>query len=105
MHPLVFHTNRGPIRFNVWDTAGQEKFGGLRDGYYIQGLFAYVFCLLPGCQTQWLSLSFELVLIAVTLKFVSVRHALLSQVYDWVIFEPIVPIIFKKTVFAELRNF
>lgn len=23
--------------FNVWDTAGQEKFGGLRDGYYIQG--------------------------------------------------------------------
>ena len=37
MHPLVFYTNRGPIRFNVWDTAGQEKFGGLRDGYYIQG--------------------------------------------------------------------
>uniref|UniRef100_T1ITY0 GTP-binding nuclear protein n=1 Tax=Strigamia maritima TaxID=126957 RepID=T1ITY0_STRMM len=23
VHPLVFHTNRGPIRFNVWDTAGQ----------------------------------------------------------------------------------
>jgi len=21
----------------VWDTAGQEKFGGLRDGYYING--------------------------------------------------------------------
>ena len=39
VHPLVFHTNRGPIRFNVWDTAGQEKFGGLRDGYYIQGKF------------------------------------------------------------------
>lgn len=37
VHPLVFHTNRGPIKFNVWDTAGQEKFGGLRDGYYIQG--------------------------------------------------------------------
>ncbi len=36
VHPIVFHTNRGPIRFNVWDTAGQEKFGGLRDGYYIQ---------------------------------------------------------------------
>ena len=32
----MFHTNRGAIRFNVWDTAGQEKFGGLRDGYYIQ---------------------------------------------------------------------
>ncbi|KAI6132105.1 ras family-domain-containing protein [Pisolithus croceorrhizus] len=30
-------TNFGTICFNVWDTAGQEKFGGLRDGYYIQG--------------------------------------------------------------------
>lgn len=39
VHPLVFHTNRGAIRFNVWDTAGQEKFGGLRDGYYIQVFF------------------------------------------------------------------
>jgi GTPase SAR1 family protein len=36
VHPLTFHTNFGPICFNVWDTAGQEKFGGLRDGYYIQ---------------------------------------------------------------------
>jgi len=42
VHPLVFHTNRGPIRFNVWDTAGQEKFGGLRDGYYIQGQAAII---------------------------------------------------------------
>jgi small GTP-binding protein len=24
VHPLQFHTNRGPIKFNVWDTAGQE---------------------------------------------------------------------------------
>ena len=32
-----FTTNFGEILFNVWDTAGQEKFGGLRDGYYIQG--------------------------------------------------------------------
>jgi len=37
VHPLHFHTNCGHICFNVWDTAGQEKFGGLRDGYYIQG--------------------------------------------------------------------
>lgn len=37
VHPLVFHTNYGPICFNTWDTAGQEKFGGLRDGYYVQG--------------------------------------------------------------------
>ncbi|KAL5511147.1 GSP1 [Sanghuangporus vaninii] len=37
VHPLTFTTNFGTICFNVWDTAGQEKFGGLRDGYYIQG--------------------------------------------------------------------
>ena len=29
--------NYGNIIFDVWDTAGQEKFGGLRDGYYING--------------------------------------------------------------------
>ena len=34
IHPLSFWTTYGPICFNVWDTAGQEKFGGLRDGYY-----------------------------------------------------------------------
>ena len=33
VHPLEFSTNLGQIIFNVWDTAGQEKFGGLRDGY------------------------------------------------------------------------
>lgn len=33
VHPLSFHTNFGAIVFNTWDTAGQEKFGGLRDGY------------------------------------------------------------------------
>jgi len=42
VHPLTFHTNCGPICFNVWDTAGQEKFGGLRDGYYIQGQAAII---------------------------------------------------------------
>ena len=34
---MKFHTNYGPITFEVWDTAGQEKFGGLREGYYIKG--------------------------------------------------------------------
>ncbi|KAJ8790030.1 hypothetical protein J1605_004782 [Eschrichtius robustus] len=42
VHPLVFHTSRGPIQFNVWDTARQEKFGGLRDGYYIQAQCAII---------------------------------------------------------------
>lgn len=44
VHPLTFHTTRGQIRFNVWDTAGQEKFGGLRDGYYIQGILISKAC-------------------------------------------------------------
>jgi GTP-binding nuclear protein Ran len=30
IHPLKFQTNRGLIIFNVWDTAGQEKFGGMQ---------------------------------------------------------------------------
>merc|ERR1712070_198629 len=42
VHPLRFTTNCGPLVFNVWDTAGQEKFGGLRDGYYIQGKCAII---------------------------------------------------------------
>lgn len=42
VHPLKFSTNLGEIQFNVWDTAGQEKFGGLRDGYYIQGQCAII---------------------------------------------------------------
>lgn len=42
VRPLDFHTNFGPLRFNVWDTAGQEKYGGLRDGYYIQGECAII---------------------------------------------------------------
>lgn len=42
VHPLVFYTKYGPIQFDVWDTAGQEKFGGLRDGYYIQSKAAII---------------------------------------------------------------
>lgn len=42
VHPLTFYTNRGLICFNCWDTAGQEKFGGLRDGYYIEGQCAII---------------------------------------------------------------
>ncbi|KAL9256200.1 GTP-binding nuclear protein Ran-A1-like protein, partial [Drosera capensis] len=42
VHPLDFFTNCGQIRFYCWDTAGQEKFGGLRDGYYIHGQCAII---------------------------------------------------------------
>jgi len=42
VHPLDFQTSYGKIRFYVWDTAGQEKLGGLRDGYYIHGQCAII---------------------------------------------------------------
>lgn len=34
VHPLVFSTTRGKIRFVVWDTAGKEEYHGLGDGHY-----------------------------------------------------------------------
>jgi len=37
VHPISFYTTHGEVILNCWDTAGQEKLGGLRDGYYIGG--------------------------------------------------------------------
>lgn len=51
VHKLTFHTNYGEIAFNCWDTAGQEKFGGLRDGYYIQGKAAIIMFDVTSRQT------------------------------------------------------
>lgn len=51
VHPLQFHTNRGALQFNVWDTAGQEKFGGLRDGLCPPFLFPS-YPLPPACPTS-----------------------------------------------------
>lgn len=42
VRPLMFSTNYGEIIFDVWDTAGQEKFSCLRDGYYIGGQCAII---------------------------------------------------------------
>uniref|UniRef100_A0A804HWY7 GTP-binding nuclear protein n=1 Tax=Musa acuminata subsp. malaccensis TaxID=214687 RepID=A0A804HWY7_MUSAM len=42
VHPLDFFTKCGKIRFYCWDTAGQEKFGGLHDGYHIHGQCAII---------------------------------------------------------------
>jgi len=36
VNPLNLVTNKGPIRFNIWDCAGQHHFRGLGDGYYIK---------------------------------------------------------------------
>ena len=40
--PIVFSTTFGPIRFNMWDCAGQPQFGGLREGYYVQAQCAII---------------------------------------------------------------
>ena len=42
VHPIKFFTNRGIICFNVWDTAGQEQYGGLKDAYYLGGQCAII---------------------------------------------------------------
>lgn len=42
VHPLKFYTNQGLVNFTIWDTAGQEKFGGIRSGYYINADCAIV---------------------------------------------------------------
>ncbi|CAF3413138.1 unnamed protein product [Rotaria socialis] len=42
VYQLKFYTNFGEITFNVCDTLGQEKFGGLRDSYYIGGQCAII---------------------------------------------------------------
>ena len=36
VNQLAFNTNKGLVTFAIWDCAGQEKFAGLSDGYYIQ---------------------------------------------------------------------
>jgi GTP-binding nuclear protein Ran len=42
VHPMEFSTTKGKIKFNVWDTAGQEKLSGLRDAYYIDAHCAII---------------------------------------------------------------
>jgi hypothetical protein len=41
--PVDFATSAGDVRCFCWDTAGQEKFGTLRDGYYDQADAAILF--------------------------------------------------------------
>jgi GTP-binding nuclear protein Ran len=44
VHPIHVKTNKGPMVFNIWDCAGQDKYEGLRDGYYVLGDGAIVMC-------------------------------------------------------------
>jgi GTP-binding nuclear protein Ran len=34
-YEMMLNTNYGPITLNLWDCAGQEKFGGIKEDYYI----------------------------------------------------------------------
>lgn len=34
--PVRLSTNFGEVEFHCWDIAGQEKFGGLRDAFFVQ---------------------------------------------------------------------
>ena len=36
VHCITFATTQGELTFETWDTAGQEKFGALRDSYYVR---------------------------------------------------------------------
>lgn len=40
---ILLNTNLGPVKLDIWDLAGQEQYGGLRDGYYI-GAQAALLC-------------------------------------------------------------
>mmetsp|Transcript_17939 Transcript_17939/g.15676 ORF Transcript_17939/g.15676 Transcript_17939/m.15676 type:complete len:94 (+) Transcript_17939:1105-1386(+) len=40
---LMFMTTAGEVTFSIWDTAGQENFGGMRDGYYYGGQCGLIF--------------------------------------------------------------
>ena len=48
---MDFSTSHGKIRFQVWDTAGQEKFGELREVYYIDVKCAIIMFDLTSRQT------------------------------------------------------
>jgi GTP-binding nuclear protein Ran len=37
VRPIRLQTPKGNVFLNIWDCAGQEQFGGQRDGYYIGG--------------------------------------------------------------------
>ena len=34
VNPILFETNRGLACLNIWDCAGQERFGGMGSGYF-----------------------------------------------------------------------
>ena len=51
VYDITFKTSKGNIAVKIWDTAGQEKYGGLRDCYYIKADAAIFFADCSGKQT------------------------------------------------------
>ena len=43
VHPISLNTNYGEYIFKIWDTAGDDKYGGMREGYYIEADACIVF--------------------------------------------------------------
>lgn len=43
VHPLIFKTNKGDVTLNIWDCAGDHRYRGLEDGYYIGADAAIIF--------------------------------------------------------------
>lgn len=44
VHPISIKIENEVSRFDIWDCAGQEKFGGLRDGYFINSDACILMC-------------------------------------------------------------
>ena len=51
IEPVRFDTTFGPVSFNLWDCAGNEKFQGLGDGYYCAADGAIIMCDLTNIQS------------------------------------------------------
>jgi small GTP-binding protein len=49
VHPLTFHTNRGAMKFNVWDTAGQEVKQAIPNNQIVVSL--WISCPFVSCFT------------------------------------------------------
>jgi len=42
VHPLIVEYASGSVCLNIWDVAGSERFGGLRDGYMVDAEAAII---------------------------------------------------------------
>jgi GTPase SAR1 family protein len=43
VHPITLHKENPSTVFKIWDCAGDERFGGLREGYYKDAQIAFIF--------------------------------------------------------------